>query len=286
MKRKLSIAYFALIIILITLFNQFDVMKLMPLMTPEEFLGSQPYVMIGDIVMTQPSSSLIVYGLGLFIIALGIHFLRYRNEQESKKWWGYSMILWGVGTILAGTSYQAFGYQIKAVGHEYTNFTDWWEVIYLLLTGISISLMGRGMSYCIAVGKTRRSMQLVADASMYLYGAILLVGSIVPVKLLVTYELFNLVFMPQFIWFFALSIINYRKGKKELDRRFIHGWILFIIVNGSYYVYYWLGLSELVLDATNLWFNQNDVLHVMVFVWMAFIWGKISKDMKDRHLSF
>jgi hypothetical protein len=47
-------------------------------------------------------------------------------------------------------------------------------------------------------------------------------------------------------------------------------------------VYYWFGFSEIVLDRTGLWFNQNDWLHVMVILWMAYIWFAISGVMTDK----
>lgn len=258
--------------LLITLFSNFDAMKLMPLTTADAFLASQPYVNLGNVIMTQPSSTIIVYVLGIFIIFLGIRFLKHQEGHVSRQYWGYAMIFWGIGTILAGTSYQAFGYQIKCVGKEFCNFTDWWEIIYLLMTGTSIGLMVIGMSHCIASGRTRKIMQHIAYISVPLYGLVLTIGSIVPIKVLVTYELFNLFFMPHFIFFFVLNIRNYRKNKDEVNGQFILIWLLFVLVNVSYYVYYWFGFSEILLSSTGIWFNQNDVLHVAILLWFGYIW--------------
>lgn len=90
--KKIGIIFFILVIVVITLFSSFDGMKLSPLVTGEEFLGNQPYIMLGDVVLTQPSSTIIVYFLGIFIILLGVRFLKKKEQHLSKKWWGISMI--------------------------------------------------------------------------------------------------------------------------------------------------------------------------------------------------
>lgn len=280
--KKVTYVFFTVIILLITVFNNFDQMLLSPLTTPKDFLGSQPYITIGDLVLTQPSSTIIVYVLGIFIVLLGVRFLKLAKQEKSKKMWGWSMILWGIGTILAGTSYQAFGYQIKSVGYEYTLFTDWWEIMYLLATATSICMMVVGMAYCVTIGKTRETMIKVAYISAPLYSIFLTIGSIVPVQILVTYEVFNLFFMPHFIVFFILNIRNYRKDGDLLNKRFIITWLSFIVVNISYYIYYWFGFSEILFNSTGIWFNQNDVLHVAILLWFGYIWYAFPTIMKDK----
>lgn len=85
------------------------------------------------------------------------------------------MIFWGTASLLAGISYQGFGYQLKAVGKMYCNFTDSFEVIYLLFMAISIGFLVIGMSYCVAHGKLRRIMQSIAYISMFIYATFYLV---------------------------------------------------------------------------------------------------------------
>ena len=66
-----------------------------------------------------------------------------------------------------------------------------------------------------------------------------------------------------------------------MNKRFIITWILFLIVNVAYYVYYWLGISEILLNSTGIWFNQNDVLHVSLLGWMIYIWFALPKTIAD-----
>jgi len=280
--KRFGYIFLVIVILLITFFANFDGMKAVPFITGEEFLSSQPYITIGDIVLTQPSSTVIVYILGIFIILLGIRFLKKKQDYISRKWWGISMIFWGIGAILAGTSYQAFGYQLKCVGVEYCNFTDWWEIMYLLLTAVSIGMLAIAMSHCVASGKTRKIMKMIAYISVPLYALILTIGSIVPVKFMVTYELFCIFFMPQFVVFFILSIKEYKIKKDFMNKRFIITWILFLLTNVAYYVYYWIGISESLLNSTGIWFNQNDVLHVLLMGWMIYIWIALPNVIVDK----
>lgn len=87
-----------------------------PDLTPENWCMKQPCIKVGiagkQLVISQPLSSLWVYLLGLFAIGGGLYFLHIHHDQHSRLWWGLSLLLWGIGALLAGTSYQAFGYEI------------------------------------------------------------------------------------------------------------------------------------------------------------------------------
>jgi len=88
--------------------------------TPGQWLGKHPHINMNifsrDFILAEPSSSAIVYLLAVVTIAAGIRFLKTRGNHRSKFWWGTALILWGIGTLLAGTSYQAFAYEIKCAG--------------------------------------------------------------------------------------------------------------------------------------------------------------------------
>ena len=91
--KKAGYILFALVVLLISLFANFDGMKLTPGVTEEEFLSSQPYITIGNVILTQPSSTVIVYALGVFIILLGVRFLKKKQGYNSRKWGSLNDIL-------------------------------------------------------------------------------------------------------------------------------------------------------------------------------------------------
>ena len=100
---------------------------------------------------------------------------------------------------------------------------------------------------------------------------LLLLGSVLENRFLVSYELFTIFFMPLYIIFFIYSLRLYQVHKDELNMKLIITWILFLIVNVSYYVYFFLGLGESLYSNTGIWFSANDVLHVALILWMGYI---------------
>ena len=105
------------VIVLVCLVSNSGQLLMTPLISPEKFLSSMPHISISlfgnEKVLIQPSSTFIVYFLGFFMILIGIYFYITRKGQRSRKYWGIGIILWGISAVVAGTSYQAFGYELK-----------------------------------------------------------------------------------------------------------------------------------------------------------------------------
>jgi energy-coupling factor transporter transmembrane protein EcfT len=100
--------------------NKLSSIPYIPITTPLEWCESQPCIEIIifslTVIIAQPSSTLFVYLLGFLTIAMGRRLVRKKPSQHFVLWWGIALILWGIGVILAGTSYQAFSYEIKYAG--------------------------------------------------------------------------------------------------------------------------------------------------------------------------
>ena len=142
-----------------------------------------------DIVLVQPTSTLFVYLLGALTIGVGLHFLRIRGRHRSRTWWGIALLLWGLGALSAGTSYQAFSYEIKCAGREVCSWTSWWELVYLVLSMASVNAMMMAEAYSCSSGKRRKLMSLFALVSIASYVVVVLIGALVPVEFLISYEL-------------------------------------------------------------------------------------------------
>jgi len=72
-----------------------------PELTPEGWFDAQPTarIHIGSktVIVSQPSSTFLVYLLGVLTIAVGLYFLQVRGNEISRLMWGISLALWGIG---------------------------------------------------------------------------------------------------------------------------------------------------------------------------------------------
>ena len=252
--------------------------------TPAEYLAGRPYVELSvgsaDFILTEPSSSIFIFALGLLTIGLGAHFLRTRAGQRSRSWWGLSFIAWGIGALLAGTSYQAFAYEIKSAGRAVSSWTSWWEIFYMLFTVASIGAMTMGVAWSSTSDRVRKALTVYAAVDVALYFAVCLTGAFLPNKFMVSFELMVLFTWPGYLAFFVINLRRYLKSRTKLDRSLLVTWVSLFIVMGGYYVYLFSGLGE-ALWAHGLWFNANDFLHVGLIGWMLYIRLKVSKELRD-----
>ncbi|MCX5775557.1 MAG: hypothetical protein NTV44_04260, partial [Firmicutes bacterium] len=241
----------ALIVLVLVVLSLFPPTRLLmePLMTPDEYLAVTPHVTLfgGSLVWIVPSSTVIVYGLGILVL-----FLAYSLFKDRSYMWGASFLFWGLGTLLAGTSYQGLGYQLKCAGQTYCLFTSWFELSYLFITAISMALMAVAFSQTTFKKEKQQPLIRLGMAELGVYTILLVLGSILQNRFLISYELFTIFFMPMFVLFFILNIRSYHKQKSALHKQFIILWILFLVVNVGYYVYYFLGVTEMVYAAWGL----------------------------------
>jgi len=279
-KKEILWGYIVLTIITLILLAIFMPTSLLqePKVTPVEFLKDLLYWTLAlgskSLIVIYPSETLIVLFLGIQIILLGFFFLKKRNHVPSF-WWGISMILWGMGTLLAGMSYQGFGYELKCYGQTYCLFTSWFELSYLYFTALSISALAIGFAKSVLPKEKQLFLVGYAFICSLVYTFILLTGTLLEIRFLISYELFTLFFMPLFLIFFIYNIIYYKKQKDTLNQSLMILWILFLGVNASYYIYYFLGVTQVLYQTYHIWFSANDILHLTLILWMAYIWIKI-----------
>ena len=130
-----------------------------PTRTPEDWLRIQPFVEVHlgptAILVVQPTTTAIVYVLGIVAIGAGVHVLRRRDGHRSRLWWGIALPLWGIGALLAGTSYEAFSYQIKCAGRAACLWTSWWEIGYLAVSAASVDAILIAQAHACAAARWR-----------------------------------------------------------------------------------------------------------------------------------
>ena len=263
-----------LALVLLSSCGRLDSIPYQPPQTPESWLAMQPYVTLNlgarEIILVQPSSTALVYLLGVVAIAAGLYIWRIRGQQRARAWWGVALWLWGVGALLAGTSYQAFSYEIKCAGRALCAWTSWWEVFYLVLSAASVDAMVVAAAYACAGGRWRRVMISYALGHAALYGLVVLIGALVPVKFLISFELLLLVAAPNIVFLFVLNGWRYSRLKDPMDLALLGTWLWLGATLAAYFLYLVLEFTP-ELWAQGVWFSENDVLHIGLILWMLYI---------------
>ena len=237
-----------------------------------------------QILISQPLSSFLVYLLGILAILAAIPFLRHEGDL-SKIWWGIALLLWGVGALLAGTSYQAFGFQIKCEGRDVCRWTSWWEVIYMIFQQLSMDAILLALAYSSADGPSRKWILLVSAVIALSYIVLVLFGAFKPNKTLISFEFMVLYSLPGLLLSLCLNSWNYFQTGATLELALIYTWLSLIAIGFSYSWYLKLNISQKLwsrhLLGRKIWFTENDVLHVTLIFWVVYIAIYLEPLVKD-----
>jgi hypothetical protein len=258
-----------------------------PGLKPDNWCLKQPCMTVSVLgrqwVISQPLSSFWVYLLGVFTMGVGLHFLHTQHGAYSRLWWGISLVLWGVGALLAGTSYQAFGYEIKCAGRQTCRWTSWWEVVYLMYQQVSINAMLIAVAYSCTAGPFRIVLLRYALLSSVLYVSLVSVGGMLPVKHLITFEFMLWFSSPVFFFFCCFSAWRYVLTTNPMDLVLLGSWLILSGTLAAYWVYGKLGITKR-LWAKGIWFSDNDVLHVLLILWMIYIAAVVADRIEDYRM--
>ena len=257
-----------------------------PELTPANWCEAQPCVKIQiasrKIILTQPTSTFLVYSLGFLTIGAGLYFLRIRNSEISRLWWGISLLLWGTGALLAGTSYQAFGYEIKCAGRQSCAWTSWWEVVYLMFQQVSMDAMLVAVAYSCTWGSLQMMLFVYALVNAVVYVIFALVGGIVPLKSFITFNLMVLVSTPILLILLILNGWRYYMLRDSMDLALLGTWILLLLTCAVYCLYDNFDITQkLWAKGDGIWFSQNDVLHICLILWVIYILTVVANRVKD-----
>lgn len=239
-------------------------------LTKENWFEKQPGKQVNlfgkEFMLSQPSSTFWVYFLGVLVTIVGIRFLAIQGEELSRYWWGISLILWGVGALIAGTSYQALGYELKAARRDTCSWTTWWEVIYLIFQQVSMNAMTVAIAYSCTSGIYREILIWYSVILSLAYTITTLYGALKPKKSLITFEFMMIVSLPSFILFCVLNTVRYFMYGHAMDLILIGSWALIWFSWWGFDKYYKAGIAD-ILWKEGKWFSENDVLHVVLVVW-------------------
>ncbi len=238
--------------------------------------------MVGEVTLTQPLGSVLVFLLAALWIAAGIYFLKTGRGQRSRKWFGWSLILGGIGAAAAGISFQMFGFQLKCAGRDQCLFTNGFEVTYSISQAASVSLMLIAIAYACSRIPGRSWLIGYAIVNVAGYLAVAALGVALPNKFLLSFELLMLFAVPGLILVFILSLVRYRENHDPIYRSILWATVLLVIVQVAYFGYYAAGITALLWDnGDGFYFSENDVLHVGMMLWLAYAVGVVGKYLRD-----
>lgn len=244
--------------------SKVDQIALTPTIDFGQYLTSMPYVYLTrlNLYLQQPFSSILIFALGFVTIYVGIVYLR--HTPFVTRWLGINFIFWGLGAIFAGISYQAFGADLKCTLYETCRFTHLIELFYMTLTVLSINALLIAYSGFHS-SKTAIKLQILALLSVFMYTLLQGLGMILPVKFLLTYE-FMLIFLS--INIVIMMWTDYTRRSTFIHKRLFIWWCVFLIVNLAYFIALFSGYAKPLYQQTGIWFNENDVLHLLLLIWM------------------
>jgi len=198
-------------------------------------------------------------------------FLRTKRNEKSRLYLGIGFVLWGVSALAAGTSYQAFGYELKCRGQDFCLFTSNWELVYMLLAAYSINCLMVAVGHETLREKGRNRLIKFAVIDSVAYSLYMLTGSMIPNRFVISYEGFVCFIGINFVVLFVINAYQYAKKKDKFNRNMIILWLAFIVVNAGYFGYLYAGIAEPLYEKYGIWFKANDVLHVLLIAWAALI---------------
>lgn len=249
-----------------------------------EWCQHQPCWTYKNIIISQPTSSILVYFLAVLTLWVAYYFYKTRNGQKSRYWWGISLTLGGLGAAAAGASFQAFGYMIKCAGKANCSLTSWWEVVYNILTVGGAGALLIAISYTCMPAKGQKWSRIYALCSTSIYTVICLTGAFLPNAFLVSFETMILATLPAYFVIIGLNIFQYKKSPSPVLARLLVCWAILLIVFCAYYWYALNGYTQK-LWQQGIWFSENDVLHVMMLFWCLYVYVVLGKWIGDNKLN-
>ena len=157
-------------------------------------------------------------------------------------------------------------------------FTSWFELSYLFVTAISITVMAYAVAEKTLKERSKDLYLKIVTIGLVIYSLTLVIGTIVEIRFLITYEYFLIFFMPYFVSFLMMNIKGYKHHKNDLDKGLIIVWLLMLVVNVVYFAYFFSGIPEGLYENYGVWFSANDVLHIGLIGWMGYIYWVICKS--------
>lgn len=272
----------ALGLVALTGCGRLDDLRYSPATTPEQWCQQRPCVEVGGTVVNEPLGSFLVFLLALLWIAAGIYFFATRRGATSRLWLGIALVLGGIGAAQAGISYQAFSYVLKCQGRDFCLLTNGFEVGYSITQALSVSAMLIAVAYACASGALRKGLIWYAAINAAIYLAVSLAGVLVPSAVLLSFSVLMLFALPGIIIVIVVAGLRWRRTGDRMDRSLVIAALLLVLVQVAYFAYYAAGITATLYNGgEGFYFSENDVLHVGMIAWLAYVVFAVGRHLHD-----
>jgi len=223
----------------------------------------------------------LVYLLGLLGIGVGVRFLRTRERERSRLWWGVAMVLWGAGGAAGGNELPGVQLCDQVRGPDHVCVDQLVGGVVSDPHHVQLQRPDAGR------GPRRRRRDLAAGALVLLggdgllYVLVVLTGAFLPNRRLVSFELLVLFATPMVLALLALSARRYTRSASGADLAQVGTWLWLGVTVGAYYAYLSSGATER-LWRQGVWFSENDVLHVGLILWVIYMARVVAPRLRDR----
>lgn len=262
--------------------SRLDELAYDPPTTPDEWCGQRPCVPVGDVILSEPLGTFLVFLLAGLWIASGAYFLHTRRGQRSRVWLGVALILGGIGAALAGVSYQAFSYELKCAGWDLCRLTNEWEVAYSVTQAFSVSAMLVAVAHACTTAGVRRGLIAYSALNAVAYLVITIIGVLLPSALLLSFAVLMLFAVPGIVIVIVVAARRFRATGDPMDRNLVIAAVLLVLVQVAYFAYYAAGMTATLWDdGAGFYFSENDVLHVGMILWLGYVVLALGPTLRD-----
>lgn len=262
--------------------GRLDALSSVPPVTPEQWCRQRPCVELGGVVLDEPLATALVFLLAGLWIGAGAYFWRTRRGQRSRGWFGLALALGGVGAAQAGIVYQAFGFALKCAGREICRAVHGLEVGYSAAQALSVGAMLAAVAYACAAGRLRRGLLGYALLNAALYVAVASAGVMLPSRRLLSFEVLMGFALPGILAVIVIAGRRRARSRGELERALVVAALLLLAVQAAYFGYAAAGLGPLLwADGAGFYFSANDVLHVGMIGWLAYVVRALGAPLRD-----
>jgi hypothetical protein len=138
------------------------------------------------------------------------------------------------------------------------------------------------VAHACTTGRVRRGLVAFAALDVTAYLAVTVGGVLAPSAVLLSFTVLLLFAVPVIVVVLVVAGARYRTHRDPMDRSLLLAALLLVAVQAAYFGYYAAGITPLLWDdGDGFYFSENDVLHVGMILWLAYVVRALGPTLRD-----